>query len=67
MIGGFDKNTLYKGKEYINRELKKIPYLISKGGFIPCADHLIPPNCSWEDFKYYRYKLKNVIDKTKVL
>ena len=67
MIGGFDKNTLYKGKGYIDRELEKISFLISKGGYIPCADHLVPPNCSWEDFKYYRHKLKTIIDETEVL
>lgn len=65
--GGFDKNTLYKGKEYIDKELEMIPYLIKKGGYIPFADHLVPPNCSWENFKYYRNRLKEIIYSTKVL
>jgi len=61
MMGGFDKNTLYKGKEYINKELEKMPYLISKGGYIPYSDHDVPPNSSWENFKYYRNKLQDII------
>jgi hypothetical protein len=67
MWGGFDKNTLYKGKEHIDKELEMIKELIKKGGYIPFADHLIPPNSSWENFKYYREKLDYIIDHTKVL
>ena len=67
MLGGFDKNTLFKGKDFIDKELDKISYLISKGGYIPFADHLIPPNCSWDNFKYYRNKLNKLIDSAKVL
>ena len=67
MWGTFDKNTLYKGKDYIDKELEMMSYLIKKGGFIPFADHLVPPNCSWENFKYYRNNLKRIIYSTKVL
>lgn len=67
MLGGMDKNMLYKGKEYIDKELQKIPYMISKGGYIPFIDHLIPPNSSWENFKYYRTKLDGIIDSTSIL
>lgn len=67
IIGGFDKNCLYKDKSFIDTELEKIPLLISKGGYVPCADHLIPPNCSWETFKYYRNKLEKIINTVKIL
>ena len=67
MMGGFDKNTLYKGKEFISKELEKMPELIKMGGFIPYADHDIPPNSSWENFKYYRNKLQDIIFSTEVL
>lgn len=66
MLGGIDKNAFYKGKEYIDRELEMVSWLISRGGYIPIADHLIPPNCSWENFSYYRNKLKKIIDSTRV-
>ena len=67
MTGGFDKNTLYKGREYIDKELEKMEFLIKKGGYIPYADHLIPPNSSWKNFKYYRDKLNEIIYSTRVL
>jgi len=60
-LGGFDKNTLFKDKEDIDKELNIISGLIKKGGFIPFADHWIPHNVSWEKFKYYRKKLNDII------
>jgi len=66
MLGGFDKNSLYKGKEYIDKELEKMPWLIKKGGYIPYCDHSVPPNASFENFKYYREKLEKIIYSTKV-
>lgn len=67
MMGGFDKNTLFKGKEDIDKEFETMEWLISGGGYIPYCDHLIPPNSSWENFKYYRENLNRIIDNTGVL
>ena len=67
MLGGFDKNVLSESREDIDNELKKMKHLIGKGGYIPCADHLVPPNSTWENFKYYREKLREIIYSTKVL
>lgn len=67
IIGGFDKNTLYKGKDYIDKELEITGQLVKGGGYIPHGDHLIPQNVSWENFKYYREKLNSIIDNTKIL
>ncbi len=67
MLGGIDKNTLYKGKKAIDEELENIAWMISQGGYIPYADHVIPPNVPWENFKYYRNKLNKIIDSTKVM
>ena len=61
MFGGIDKNALAKAKIAIDIELSKIKKMIKFGGYIPYADHLIPPNVSWENFKYYRNKLKEII------
>jgi uroporphyrinogen decarboxylase len=27
--------------------------LIEEGGFIPTVDHLVPPDVSWDNFRYY--------------
>lgn len=66
MTGGFDKNTLFKGKSAIDHELEKMKWMISRGGYIPHADHLIPPNSTWENFKYYREKLSEIIYSTEI-
>ena len=67
MMAGFDKNTLFKGKQQIDAELDLMTAMVKKGGFIPHADHWLPHNVSWENFKYYREKLNAIIDSTKVL
>ena len=61
IFGGIDKNELAKDKLAIDNELVKVKEMIKLGGYIPYADHLIPPNVSWENFKYYRNKLKEII------
>jgi hypothetical protein len=66
IMGGFDKNTLFKGKDAIDKELEKEEWLITQGGYVPYADHSVPPNASWENFKYYRNKLNKIIENTKV-
>jgi uroporphyrinogen decarboxylase len=66
MIGGVDKIQLMKDKNAIDYELeKKIFPTMSKGGFIPMVDHLVPPEVSWENFAYYRNKLSEEIDRYK--
>jgi uroporphyrinogen-III decarboxylase len=62
IIGGFNKNILSKSINEIDLELEKMSYLIRKGGYIPTADHHIPPDVPWENFRYYRKRLKEIID-----
>ena len=63
LIGGVDKMALLKGKEAIDSELdNKILPVMKQGGFIPAVDHLVPPGVSWENFRYYREKLNQLID-----
>ena len=62
MTGGIDKMEVAKGKESIDKELdSKIPLMLQSGGYIPHIDHLVPPDVSWEDFSYYRKRLKEMI------
>jgi len=54
LIGGIDKRTFARDEEAIEREVRsKVPYLVSKGGFIPTPDHSIPPDVSLSNFQYY--------------
>ncbi|MCL4377055.1 MAG: hypothetical protein M1409_01535 [Actinobacteria bacterium] len=67
MMGGINKMALAGDKDSIDKELKKIPFLIRQSGYIPYVDHLVPPDVSWNNFKYYRNKLNEIIDSTKIL
>ena len=51
--GGVDKRELVKGKDAIRHHLRELIPLIGEGGFIPTVDHLVPPDVSWDNFRYY--------------
>ncbi|UCB44358.1 MAG: hypothetical protein JSV25_09015, partial [Spirochaetota bacterium] len=67
LMGGVDKIQLMKGKDEIDRELDKFPDIIRSGGCIPHGDHCIPEGVTWENFKYYRERLFEIIESTPVL
>ncbi len=53
MLGGIDKRALAQGRQAIDRELaEKLP-LAREGGYLPMVDHGIPPDVSWENWRYY--------------
>jgi uroporphyrinogen decarboxylase len=63
LIGGLDKRELAKGKTEIEREiLKKVPPLIKEGGYIPRPDHSIPPDVSYDNYKYFMEFLRKIIE-----
>ncbi|HQK95263.1 MAG TPA: uroporphyrinogen decarboxylase family protein [Armatimonadota bacterium] len=51
--GGVDKRELAKGPDAIRRHLVEFIPLIEEGGFIPTVDHTVPPDVSWDNFRYY--------------
>jgi len=54
LIGNVDKRALAKSREAIEEELsKKIPYLLSRGGYFPAIDHFVPPDVSFKNYMYY--------------
>ena len=61
--GGIDKRALSKGKADIEREvLSKVPWLCLQGGYFPQVDHLVPPDVSLDNYKYYSQLVKSVVD-----
>ena len=59
MMGGINKLKLARGRGAIDAELDaKLPYVLSTGGYIPTCDHMVPPEVSWEDFCYYRERVR---------
>jgi uroporphyrinogen decarboxylase len=62
IIGGLEKYTLTQGKDAIDRELEaKIPFMLQHGGYIPCVDHFVQPNASFENFSYYRKRIEQMM------
>lgn len=62
IIGGIDKRVIAEGKDAIDAELKrKVPPLVKDGGYIPCCDHSVPPDVSWENFRHYRHGLTELV------
>ena len=61
IMGGIDKQEIAKGKKAIDRELERISNMFKQPGYLPALDHLIHPEISWEDFRYFVYRLKEII------
>jgi len=51
--GGVDKRVLPRGPAAIREHLREFIPLIEEGGFIPTLDHAVPPDISWDNFRYY--------------
>jgi len=64
ILGGIDKREIAGGPARIDAELgKRLPGLVSKGGYIPMADHQVPPDVSWENYIYYRRRVAELCEK----
>jgi hypothetical protein len=62
--GGIDKLKIARGPRAIDEELEsKIPFMLQQGGYIPHLDHSAHPDISWSNFRYYRERLKELIEK----
>jgi uroporphyrinogen decarboxylase len=51
--GAVDKRCIAAGNGAIDHHLRAMIPLIEEGGFIPTVDHLVPPDISLENFRYY--------------
>ncbi len=62
MMGGIPKRDIALGRERVDAFLENVAFLLRQGGYIPFADHSVPPEVSWEHFKYYRTRLNELIE-----
>jgi len=63
MMGGISKGEIAKGKGRIDEILKPVEEVLKTGGYVPFADHLIPPDVSFANYSYFRQKLHEMIDR----
>jgi len=63
ILGGMNKMQIARGPAAIDAELEaKIPFMLERGGYIPFVDHHVPPDVSWENFVYYRTRLRKMCE-----
>lgn len=61
IMGGIDKRELAKDKKSIDSELERVSSMFKGKRYIPGLDHGIPPDVSWDNFKYYIKRLSDYI------
>ncbi len=61
LAGNIDKRALLKGKDAIREEvMSKVPFLLESGGYFPSIDHLVPPDVTLENYRYFINTLREV-------
>jgi hypothetical protein len=63
MIGGINKYSLAQGREAIDRELGKVPFMLEQGRYLPAVDHFVPPDVSWDNYRYFAQRLRELIER----
>jgi hypothetical protein len=63
MIGGLDKHALALGRDAMDRELAKLPFMLERGRYIPGLDHGVPNDVAWDDYCYFYDRLRELIYK----
>lgn len=53
LLGGVDKRALIAGKEAIDAEVSRLRPLVDQGKYIPCVDHRVPPDVTYDNYRYY--------------
>ncbi len=61
LFGGIDKRALAAGREAIDAELQRAAGpLLAQGGYFPMLDHYAPPDIPFENYLYYKMRLKSL-------
>ena len=61
MTGGIDKRVLAQGRSAIDEMLNRImPRMRRRGGYIPTCDHSVPAEVPYDDYVYYRRRLREL-------
>jgi hypothetical protein len=53
LMGGLDKRAIANGREGVDSELRRIQPLLKEGAYIPLLDHFVPPDVSYQTYRYY--------------
>jgi hypothetical protein len=61
LIGGIDVDALRIDKDAIRREMEKVPLLLAQGGYIPLLDGRVRVDVAYENYRYYRLLLEEMV------
>lgn len=64
IVGGINKRALITGPETIDAEIDRVRPLMDDGGYIPMPDHSIPPDVSFDNYRYYVDRMIEVCAKS---
>ncbi len=62
-VGGVRKAVLAMEKSDVDKEIERLKPLVDLGGYIPCPDHLLPPDTKYENVVYYCEQFKKAFQK----
>ncbi len=61
LFGGLDKRALAGSRQAIDAELERVARpLLAQGGYFPMLDHYAPPDIPFENYLYYKMRLKSL-------
>jgi uroporphyrinogen decarboxylase len=59
-VGGVDKTVFSRDRRAVDEEVERLRPLIDLGGYLPCIDHRLAPDASWDLVRYYADKMKSL-------
>ncbi len=62
LMGGMDKRLIAGGREGIEAECRRVAPLVRRGAFLPMLDHFVPPDVSWDDYRWYVDRRRELLD-----
>jgi uroporphyrinogen decarboxylase len=60
-VGAVNKKVFSLDYQAVDMEIERLKPIVQSGGFIPCPDHMIPPDAKWENIRYYCDKVRDII------
>jgi uroporphyrinogen decarboxylase len=57
---GLDKRALAGTRADVDREVAKTAAMVKQGRYVPGFDHLIPPDATWDNFRYAATRIKEL-------
>jgi uroporphyrinogen decarboxylase len=61
LLGGVDKRALIAGRRAIDVEISRLRDLRDQGRYIPCVDHRVPPDVTYDNYLYYLEAKQNLL------